>query len=256
MASKAKARESARTNPSVRLHDVLTALVRESASSKHNQRDVLCKLLRVPPDDSALLHSRLAELHRLPELTRRVLLLVGAADIYREWYPEVANAISQLSGSVHTNLGAFHNRAGLKEAITKLYMCREVLEDRDVLELQQLSEIREAIKAARAEVFGNVEIDPDLSDWLVTTLEQAEQVVEIAETVGVYAARDKIRSIVGGVYIDPAPAAKTEEEGALTQKAVEVFTRLAAAVLAQSVPEIAELISGKFSGLLPPPAAE
>ena len=222
--------QAAHINPAIQLHRVLDSLNRHANSSNPNQREALCEVLRVSTSDAALLHKRLAELYRMPGHVRRSLERAGADPIFLEWHPPVEKAIFKLDGSTHTNLVAFRKTAGLPEAIVKLYMCTTMLDGRDSLELEQLSEIRGAIDAALSSIADAKDIDPELADWLEATLREAESVVEEAEVVGADGARDKLRAVIGGICLDQHPDATTNEEKAALRNAGEIFDRVVAVV--------------------------
>ena len=167
-----KKEQGSYSNPAILLHDILSSLIRASNLNKHNQRDVLCEVLRVRANDPALLYSRLAELYRLPMHVRRALVRAGADRIFLEWADPVEKAIFLLNGSPNTNLAGFA-KDELPEAVVKLYMCRTMIDAQDSLEMQQLSDIQAAIDSAMSKVAAAEDIDPDLSDWLECILNDA-----------------------------------------------------------------------------------
>ena len=225
-----KAEQRTYNNPAIQLHAILNTLDTESRSGKHNQRNVLCKVLQVPKNDVAILYGRLAELYRLPMHVRRSLVRAGADHIFLEWAGPVENAISELNGSVSTNLVPFRDTAGLPEAVVKLYMCRTMLDAQDSLEVEQLSGIRDAIGSALSSVADADDIDPDLSEWLESTLQEADSVVADAEAVGVHAARDKLCTIIGRTRLAPCPRATGDAEKTAVETVIKVFDRLVAVV--------------------------
>ena len=250
MARKAKARQPEYRVPSQQLHSILAELVVAAQDGHTNQRDALVRVLRAPADMGSYFFERLAHLHRLPELTQQALTRTGADPIYFEWVDPVQEAMSTLDGSANSPLHAFRNNDALSAAIVKLYMCTPVLANEDALEIQQLSDIREAIGDVLAEIEKAPGLDNDLENWLVSILRSAREVTHIAETLGAYAAREKIRTIIGGALADPAPPPTSEEGGELTQRAIDLFTRLAAAVLGKATTEVAQLVAGNVVGFL------
>ena len=247
-----EAERGARSNLAIHLHDILNALSEEARDGNKKQRDALCKVLRVPPNDGALLHSRLADLHRLPTYVRQALTRAGAPPKFFEWQHAVEVAVSQLSGSVHTNLGPFRETAGLSKALIQLDMCQTMLDDHDSLETKQLSEIRDAIETALTSVINAEDIDPDLAEWLESTLRKAESVVEEAEIFGAEAARDRLWPILGDIRRTPVPPATTAKEEAAVMTVVSIASRLvtlldAGTKIAALLPKIAALLP-KFAG--------
>ena len=224
MASKAE--QGTYNNPAIQLHDILETLRTESRAGKHNQRAVLCRVLQVPPNDIPLLYGRLAELYRLPRHVRRSLVRGGANPLFLEWAGPVEDAISKLSGSTNTDLVPFRETAGLPEAVVKLYMCRTMLDAQDSLEMEQLSSIRDAIESALSSVAAADDIDPDLSEWLESTLREAESVVAAAEAVGVHAARDKLCTIIGRTRLAPCPRATGDADKTAVETVRKVFDTL------------------------------
>ena len=239
MAAKA---EQGTYNTAMQLHDILETLRGEARSSKHNQRAALCKALQVPPNDVALLYVRLAELYKLPMHVRQSLVRAEADLIFLEWAHPVENAISELNGSAHTNLNTFRDTTGLPEAVVKLYMCRTMLDAQDSLEKKQLSDIRDAIGSALSSVSAAADIDPGLSEWLESTLREAESAITAAEAVGVHAARDKLCTIIGRTRLAPAPLATTDAEKKAVKTVTEVFDRLV------TVANIGVKIAGLLAG--------
>ena len=225
-----KAEQATYNNSAIQLHDILDTLTRESRNSKHNQRDVLCKALQVPPNDPVLLYRRIAELYRLPRYVRRSLVRAGADPIFLEWASPVETAISELNGSPNATLVSFRDTARLSEAVVKLYMCRTMLDAQDSLELTQLSDIRDAIESALSIVSAADDVDPDLLDWLEHTLREATSVVAEAEAVGVNAAREKLYAIIGRARLAPGPLATTDEEKTVVETVAKVFDRLVTVV--------------------------
>lgn len=214
-------------NPAIALHDILNELMRASSLAKHNQRDVLCKVLNVNPNDPALLYTRLAELYRLPKHVRRSLVRAGADPIFLEWTGPVENAISQLNGSPNTNLGSFAKGA-MAEAVVKLYMCRTMLDAQDSLEMQQLSDIQEAVDSAWQKVADADDINPDLLDWLEGILKDAMDAIEDARAVGVHAGREKLYATIGRASVGPTPSPNTDEEKEITTEALDAFNKAVA----------------------------
>ena len=229
-----EAQQETHNNPAVQLHDILAALRTESNDDNRRQRDALCKVLRVPRPDIALLHTRLAELYKLPRHVRRLLVGMGAHPQFLEWAAPIENAILELDGSTHTNLVSFRETAGLSKALHNLPLCGALLEGRDSLEVEQLSEIRAAIESAQATLYEADDIDSDLAEWLQYILQEAESAVADALAVGVYAARGKLRAIIGGARLDPHPPAATEKEREVLKSVADVVIKLATMVNAGS----------------------
>ena len=175
----------------------------------------------------AVLYERLAELYRLPSHVRRLLVGMGANPQFLEWAAPVENAILELDGSSHTNLISFHETAGLTKAMHNLPLCAALLGGRDALEIEQLSEIRDAIQSTLDAVASADDINPDLADWLESVLLEAERAVQDALIVGVYAARGRVRAIIGRIPLDPHPSAENKSEEAAIKSVGKIVLNLA-----------------------------
>ena len=239
--------QGVRSNPAIQLYDMLAALTARARSDPNGkQRDVLCDVLRVDPDETALLYRRLAELYKLPGVVLRSLMNAKADLIFAEWRTPVDEAISRLDGSAHTNLSHFNGTAELPEALVKLYMCRTQIDVQDSLEMGQLSGIRAAIRSALKSVLEAKDIDQDLSQWLQSVLREMEGVVAEAEAVGAYAARDRLSVLLGDISRRPIPRATTDKEKVAYDKVASVFGWLVKALD----------VSTRIAGLLSPTAGE
>ena len=71
-------------------------------------------------------------------------------------------------------------------------------------------------------------LTPDLSEWLESTLGEAESVVADAEAVGVHAARDKLCTIIGRTRLAPCPRATGDAGRTAVETVIKVFDRLVA----------------------------
>ena len=197
------------TNPAQQLHDILTALQSRASSGAKNQQQALCEVLHVPPDDAALFHTRLASLHRLPGQVRLLIERAGLPPRLMEWYDPVSAVLSSLHGG-KANLNAFNVSANLPGAITLLYACAAMLGTSDCLELEELRQIREAIQSVLRDIDNASDLDPELKGWLSAVLRAAEDVIEEAEAAGVYAARTRLRIMLGSVRLKSCPPPATE----------------------------------------------
>ena len=92
--------------------------------------------------------------------------------------------------------------------------------------MEQLSSIRDAIESALSSVAAADDIDPDLSEWLESTLREAESVVAAAEAVGVHAARDKLCTIIGRARLAPCPRATGDADKTAVETVRKVFDTL------------------------------
>ena len=244
-------------NPAVQLYDLLTALIEESKRSGVNQKDALCRVLQVPTDDSALLHARIAELLRLPARVKATLAVADQDSIYGEWFDPVQGAMSTLSGSDFANLQAFQTEQ-VAHAVIKLYMCRPVLADKDTLAAEQLTTIEKEIDEALQIVSAATNIDQGLKQRLLEILREASDVVDEARAAGIYAAREKLSTLMGRILFDPplirtaaeSPMRQPDSPVQITRVAYKVLAHVVVAVAGKFGEGVAKQLTGKITGLL------
>ena len=162
----------------------------------------------------------------------QVRLLVERAGLpprLAEWYDPVSAVVSGLHGG-QTNLNTFNVTANLPGAITLLYACAAMLGTRDCLEMEELRQIREAIQSVLREIDSASDLDPELEGWLSAVLRAAEDVIEEAETAGAYAARTRLRIMLGGVRLEPCPPPSTEAAKSALDATSQVVRLLVVAV--------------------------
>ena len=232
------ARKSKRTatqgnrNLAGKLHEIVSALAQQDIGNAHKvkQRALLQGLLGIPnmPGQESAFHTRLAQLHALPERVRAVLEAQDAPEQFLAWYEPVAGAVGSLHGGPGDHLAAFALSPPFIAALTTLELCAVLLRQEDVCwDGAALEELKAVIDAAM-KLADELEdaTDPEVRQWLRETLDEMHHVIETTEIMGVAAGRDEMYALVGRARCRPCP--RTQDSAALSvlESVVDISKRL------------------------------
>ena len=216
MSSKKDASQVATTNGAWMLLNFFMKL--RAMKKERDQRSALVEAFDIPTHPphrvTATLHHRLASLSMLPHSVRRSIVEIGAHPGLFEWEAHVSAAIDRLDGGTGTPIARCFDPGGqaLVTALSELRMVAVFLDvngssyDRTRLE-QLLATIDELLEGLASKCETE---DTEVYDWLTETLQSMRDVVEVALSLGMEAARERLYTLAGRMGFNPKPPAATD----------------------------------------------